>query len=224
MFPDATVYFTPLIYTLSIIAIIYTSLTTLRQIDLKKIIAYASVGHMSFVTLGLFSLNIQAIEGSILIMLSHGIVSSALFLSIGIIYDRHKTRIIKYYRGLVIVMPLFSFFFMIATLANMSFPLTSSFVGEFLTLVGTFQNNITISILASTGIVLGAAYSIWLYNRIIFGTLSNYINKYNDINKREFMILIPFMFLIILMGIYPDIFLDPMHVSVSNILNKIEIK
>jgi NADH-ubiquinone oxidoreductase chain 4 len=113
---------------------------------------------------------------------------------------------------------------MIATLANMSFPLTSSFVGEFLTLVGTFQNNITISILASTGIVLGAAYSIWLYNRIIFGTLSNYINKYNDINKREFMILIPFMFLIILMGIYPDIFLDPMHVSVSNILNKIEIK
>lgn len=222
LFPDASVFFIPLIYTLSIIAIIYTSLTTLRQIDLKKIIAYASVGHMSFVTLGMFSFNIQALEGSILIMLSHGIVSSALFLSIGIIYDRYKTRILKYYRGLALVMPIYALLFMIATLANMSFPGTSSFVGEFLTLVGAFQSNITITVLASVAIILGAAYSIWLYNRIIFGTLSNYIQKYNDINKREFVILIPFIFLILLMGIYPDIFLDPLHSSVSDLLNRIK--
>jgi proton-translocating NADH-quinone oxidoreductase chain M len=219
MFPDATIYFTPLIYTMSVIAIIYTSLTTLRQIDLKKIIAYASVGHMNFVTLGMFSLNIQGIEGSILIMLSHGIVSSALFLCVGVIYDRHKTRIIKYYRGLVTVMPLFATIFLLFTLANMSLPGTSSFVGEFLTLVGIFQSNTTITVLASTGIILGAAYSIWLYNRIFFGSISNYIFKYNDMNKREFLIILPFIILTILMGIYPDIFLDTMHASVSNIIN-----
>jgi len=219
MFPDATVYFTPLIYTMSVIAIIYTSLTTLRQIDLKKIIAYASVGHMNFVTLGMFSLNIQGIEGSILVMLSHGIVSSALFLCVGILYDRHKTRIIKYYRGLAMVMPLFAILFLIFTLANMSLPGTSSFVGEFLILIGSFQMNTTITFLASSGIILGAAYSIWLYNRILFGTISNYISKYNDINKREMILLLPFVFLTFFMGIYPDLFLDTMHVSITNILN-----
>jgi proton-translocating NADH-quinone oxidoreductase chain M len=168
MFPMATIYYTPLIYTMSVLAIIYTSLTTIRQIDLKKAIAYASVGHMNFVTLGIFSLNIQGIEGSILVMLSHGIVSSALFLCIGVIYDRYKTRIIKYYRGLVITMPLFSIIFFIFTLANMSLPGTGSFIGEFMILLGTFQSNSSITFLASSGIILGAAYSIWLYNRIIF--------------------------------------------------------
>ena len=195
MFPDASIFFIPMIFTMSVIAIIYTSLTTIRQIDLKKIIAYASVGHMNFVTLGLFSLNIEAIGGSMMIMLSHGIVSSALFLCIGILYDRYKTRIIKYYRGLVIVMPIFAVFFLIFTLANISFPTTSSFVGEFLILVGSFQENTFITVLASLGIILGAIYSIWLYNRIIYGTISNYIFKYNDINFREFVILLPFLFL-----------------------------
>jgi NADH-ubiquinone oxidoreductase chain 4 len=218
MFPDASIYFTPLIYTMSVIAIIYTSLTTLRQIDLKKIIAYASVGHMNFVTLGIFSLNLQGIEGSLLIMLSHGIVSSALFLCVGVLYDRHKTRIIKYYRGLTTVMPLFATLFLLFTLANMSLPLTSSFIGEFLTLVGTFQTNTTITVLASSGIILGAAYSIWLYNRIMFGTITPYISKFNDINKREFILFIPFILMTIFMGVYPDIFLDTMHLSVSNIL------
>jgi proton-translocating NADH-quinone oxidoreductase chain M len=221
LFPMATIYFTPLVYTLSVIAIIYTSLTTLRQIDLKKIIAYASVGHMNFVTLGLFSLNTQGIEGSLLVMLSHGLVSSALFLCVGVIYDRHKTRIIKYYRGLATVMPIFASLFLLFTLANISFPGTSSFVGEFLTLLGIFQSNTWITVLASTGIILGAAYAIWLYNRTVFGNLSNYITKYNDVNKREFMIFIPFVILIILMGVYPNVFLDPMHFSVNEILKNI---
>jgi len=215
MFPDASVYFTPLIYTLSVIAIIYTSLTTLRQIDLKKIIAYASVGHMNFVTLGIFSSSIQGIEGSILVMLSHGIVSSALFLCVGIIYDRYKTRIIKYYRGLVIVMPIFSVSFLIFSLSNISIPGSSSFIGEFLILNGAYQNNSIMTLMASIGMILGAAYTLWLYNRIIFGTISNFIKKYNDLNKREFMIIIPFIFLILFMGIYPDIFLDPLHGSVT---------
>ena len=221
MFPDATIYFTPLIYTMSVIAIIYTSLTTLRQIDLKKIIAYASVGHMNFVTLGMFSLNVQGIEGSILVMLSHGIVSSALFLCIGVLYDRHKTRIVKYYRGMTITMPIFATIFLLFTLANISVPGTSSFIGEFLILVGTFQSNTLITVLASTGIVLGAAYSIWLYNRVAFGALTNYIVAFNDINKREMMIFVPFIILTLLMGIYPNIFIDTMHMSVSNLLEQV---
>jgi proton-translocating NADH-quinone oxidoreductase chain M len=160
MFPEASIFFKPLIYLLSVIAIIYVSLTTLRQIDLKKIIAYSSVAHMAFVTLGIFTFNLQAIEGSILLMLSHGLVSSALFMCVGILYDRHKTRIIKYYSGLLQVMPLFITIFFIFTLANLSFPTTSGFIGEFLVLVGLFQTNKFITFLASTGMVLGAAYSI----------------------------------------------------------------
>jgi len=160
MFPEASIFFKPLIYALSIIAIIYVSLTTLRQIDLKKIIAYSSVAHMAFVTLGIFTFNLQAIEGSIVLMLSHGIVSSALFMCVGILYDRHKTRIIKYYSGLIQVMPLFITIFFIFTLANLSLPTTSGFIGEFLVLVGIFQTNKIITFLASVGMVFGAAYSI----------------------------------------------------------------
>jgi NADH:ubiquinone oxidoreductase subunit 4 (subunit M) len=160
MFPEASIFFKPLIYLLSVIAIIYVSLTTLRQIDLKKIIAYSSVAHMAFVTLGVFTPNLQALEGSILLMLSHGLVSSALFMCVGILYDRHKTRIIKYYSGLLQVMPLFITIFFIFTLANLSFPTTSGFIGEFLVLVGLFQTNKFITFLASSGMVLGAAYSI----------------------------------------------------------------
>jgi proton-translocating NADH-quinone oxidoreductase chain M len=219
LFPDANIYYTPLVYTLSIIAIIYTSLTTLRQIDLKKIIAYSSVAHMNFVTIGLFSLNIEAIEGSILLMLSHGFVSSALFLCIGVLYDRHHTRIVKYYSGITLTMPIFSAFFLFFTLANISLPTTSSFVGEFLILLAVFQNNISISILATTGTILGAAYAMWLYNRVAFGNINiKYINPFNDLYLREFAIFIPFIFLIMLMGIYPNIFLDYLHLSVINLL------
>nr|YP_010015206.1 NADH dehydrogenase subunit 4 [Wiesnerella denudata]QIA59806.1 NADH dehydrogenase subunit 4 [Wiesnerella denudata]QOI14339.1 NADH dehydrogenase subunit 4 [Wiesnerella denudata] len=219
MFPEATLYFTPFIYTLSVIAIIYTSLTTIRQIDLKKIIAYSSVAHMNFVTIGMFSLNIQGIEGSILLMLSHGLVSSALFLCVGALYDRHKTRIVKYYGGLVSTMPIFSTIFLFFTLANMSLPGTSSFIGEFLILVGAFQRNSLVATLAALGMILGAAYSLWLYNRVVFGNFNpNFILKFSDLNRREVLIFFPFIVGVIWMGVYPEVFLECMHTSVSNLV------
>jgi proton-translocating NADH-quinone oxidoreductase chain M len=219
MFPEATLYFTPFIYTLSVIAIIYTSLTTIRQIDLKKIIAYSSVAHMNFVTIGMFSLNIQGIEGSILLMLSHGMVSSALFLCVGVLYDRHKTRLVKYYGGLVSTMPMFSTIFLFFTLANMSLPGTSGFIGEFLILVGAFQRNSLVATLAALGMILGAAYSLWLYNRVIFGNFKpKFLQKFSDLNRREVLIFFPFIVGVIWMGVYPEIFLECMHTSVSNLV------
>jgi proton-translocating NADH-quinone oxidoreductase chain M len=219
MFPEATLYFTPFIYALSVIAIIYTSLTTIRQIDLKKIIAYSSVAHMNFVTIGMFSLNIQGIEGSILLMLSHGLVSSALFLCVGALYDRHKTRIVKYYGGLVSTMPIFSTIFLFFTLANMSLPGTSSFIGDFLILVGAFQRTSLVAALAALGMILGAAYSLWLYNRVVFGNFKpNFLPKFSDLNRREVLIFLPFIAGVIWMGVYPEVFLECMHTSVSNLV------
>jgi NADH-ubiquinone oxidoreductase chain 4 len=215
MFPEASIYFTPFIYTLSVIAIIYTSLTTIRQIDLKKIIAYSSVAHMNFVTIGLFTQNPQGIEGSILLMLSHGLVSSALFLCVGSLYDRHKTRNIRYYGGLVSTMPVFSVLFLFFTLANMSLPGTSSFIGEFLILLGAFESSSLIATLAALGMILGAAYSLWLYNRVIFGNLKPlYLSHFCDLNRRETMMLIPFVVGSVLMGVYPELFLQCIHTSV----------
>nr|AEM46196.1 NADH dehydrogenase subunit 4 [Silene vulgaris]AFI44281.1 NADH dehydrogenase subunit 4 [Silene vulgaris]AFI44300.1 NADH dehydrogenase subunit 4 [Silene vulgaris]AMC32982.1 NADH dehydrogenase subunit 4 [Silene vulgaris] len=219
MFPEATLCFTPFIYTLSAIAIIYTSLTTLRQIDLKKIIAYSSVAHMNFVTIGMFSLNIQGIGGSILPMLSHGLVSSALFLCVGVLYDRHKTRLVRYYGGLVSTMPNFSTIFFFFTLANMSLPGTSSFIGEFLILVGAFQRNSLVATLAALGMILGAAYSLWLYNRVVSGNLKPYfLHKFSDPNGREIFIFIPFLVGVVRMGVHPKVFPDRMHTSVSNLV------
>nr|YP_010881070.1 NADH dehydrogenase subunit 4 [Moerckia flotoviana]QDE10617.1 NADH dehydrogenase subunit 4 [Pallavicinia lyellii]WIA66572.1 NADH dehydrogenase subunit 4 [Moerckia flotoviana] len=219
MFPEATLYFTPFIYTLSVIAIIHTSLTTMRQIDLKKIIAYSSVAHMNFVTIGMFSLNIQGIEGSILLMLSHGLVSSALFSCVGAPYDRHKTRIVKYYGGLVSTMPIFSTIFSSSTPANMSLPGTSSFIGEFPILVGAFQRNSLVATLAALGMILGAAYSPWLYNRVVFGNFKpNFLLKFSDLNRREVLIFLPFIAGVIWMGVYPEVFLECMHTSVSNLV------
>nr|YP_008816027.1 NADH dehydrogenase subunit 4 [Closterium baillyanum]AGZ90243.1 NADH dehydrogenase subunit 4 [Closterium baillyanum] len=223
MFPEATLYFTPFIYTLSVIAILYTSLTTIRQIDLKKIIAYSSVAHMNFVTIGMFSLNMQGIEGSILLMLSHGLVSSALFLCVGALYDRHKTRLVRYYGGMAASAPIFSVIFLFFTLANMSLPGTSSFIGEFLILVGAFQRNSLIATLAALGMILGAAYSLWLYNRVVFGLLPpkvgpNFLHKFSDLNRREVFIFVPFILGVIWMGIYPEVFLESMHTSVSNLI------
>nr|YP_010593512.1 NADH dehydrogenase subunit 4 [Cichorium intybus]WAI96621.1 NADH dehydrogenase subunit 4 [Cichorium intybus] len=219
MFPEATLCFTPFIYTLSAIAIIYTSLTTLRQIDLKKIIAYSSVAHMNLVTIGMFSLNIQGIGGSILLMLSHGLVSSALFLCVGVLYDRHKTRLVRYYGGLVSTMPNFSTIFFFFTLANMSLPGTSSFIGEFLILVGAFQRNSLVATLAALGMILGAAYSLWLYNRVVSGNLKpDFLQKFSDLNGREVFIFIPFLVGVVWMGVYPKVFPDCMHTSVSNLV------
>jgi len=223
MFPEASIYFTPLVFTLSVIAIIYTSLTTLRQVDMKRIIAYSSVAHMGFVTIGMFTLNVQGIEGSILLMLSHGVVSSALFLCVGVIYDRHKTRIIKYYSGLTVKMPLFSLLFLFFILANMGFPGTSSFVSEFLVLLGAFKSNVFVTVLATTGVIWGAGYSIWLYNRVAFGNIRiSHIHNFHDIDRREFMIFLPCIFLVLLMGIYPEIFLNVIHISIVHLIENIK--
>jgi proton-translocating NADH-quinone oxidoreductase chain M len=219
LFPYATLYFTPLIYTMSVIAIIYTSLTTLRQIDLKKIIAYSSVAHMNFVTLGLFSLNTQGIEGSLLLMLSHGLVSPALFLCVGVLYDRHKTRLLRYYAGCGRTMPLFALFFVFFTMANISLPGTSSFIGEFLVLTGAYQSNSFVAFLAATGMVLGAAYALWLCNRLLYGVVKpHFITTFSDISRREFFMLVPFVLAILWMGVYPEPFLDTIHCSTSNLL------
>jgi len=224
LFPYASLYFTPLIYTLSILGIIYASLTTLRQIDLKKIIAYSSVAHMGFVTMGLFSFNLQGIEGALLLMLSHGLVSGALFLCIGCLYDRHKTRLIHYYGGCVHVMPVFSTLFLFFTLGNLSLPGTSSFIGEFLILVGSFQANTLIATLAATGMVLGGAYSLWLYNRVVFGHFKPaYMTQFQDLSRRETATFIPFVIAVLWMGIYPEVFLDPMHCSVANLIQHTQL-
>nr|YP_010424159.1 NADH dehydrogenase subunit 4 [Cotinus coggygria]USH58498.1 NADH dehydrogenase subunit 4 [Cotinus coggygria] len=219
MFPEATLCSTPFIYTLSAIAIIYTSLTTSRQIDLKKIIAYSSVAHMNLVTIGMFSPNIQGIGGSILPMLSHGLVSSALFLCVGVLYDRHKTRLVRYYGGLVSTMPNLPTIFFSFTLANMSSPGTSSFIGEFPILVGAFQRNSLVATLAALGMILGAAYSLWLYNRVVSGNLKpDFLHKFSDSNGREVSIFIPFLFGVVRMGVHPKVFPDRMHTSVSNLV------
>jgi proton-translocating NADH-quinone oxidoreductase chain M len=219
LLPYACIYFTPLIYTMSVLAIIYTSLTTLRQVDLKKIIAYSSVAHMNFVTIGVFSLNQQGIEGSILLMISHGLVSPALFLCIGVLYDRYKTRLLRYYAGAGRNMPIFAIMLLFFTLANISLPGTSSFVGEFLVLTGVFQKNSFIALLASTGMVLGAAYALWLCNRVIYGLSKPYhLSYYSDLSRREFFIFLPFVVGVIWIGIYPDPFLDSLHCSVSNLI------
>jgi proton-translocating NADH-quinone oxidoreductase chain M len=219
MFPHATLYFTPLIYTMSIIAIVYASLTTLRQIDLKKIIAYSSVAHMNYVTLGMFSLNVQGIEGSLLLMLSHGFVSSALFLCIGTLYDRTHTRLVGYYGGCAQTMPLFSFFLFFFTLGNISLPGTSSFVGEILILLGVFQTNTFVGVIATSGMIFGTAYSIWLFNRVAFGNIKPHFFEYFvDLNRREVLLLLPFFAAVLWMGLYPDIFLISMHSSVIHLI------
>nr|YP_010131437.1 NADH dehydrogenase subunit 4 [Bruguiera sexangula]QPZ76265.1 NADH dehydrogenase subunit 4 [Bruguiera sexangula] len=219
MFPEATLSSTPFIYTPSAIAIIYTSLTTSRQIDLKKIIAYSSVAHMNLVTIGMFSPNIQGIGGSILPKLSHGLVPSALFLCVGVLYDRHKTRLVRYYGGLVSTMPNLSTIFFSSTLANMSSPGTSSFIGEFPISVGAFQRNSLVATLAALGMILGAAYSLWLYNRVVSGNLKpDFLHKFSDSNVREVSIFIPFLVGVVRMGVHPKVFPDRMHTSVSNLV------
>ena len=202
LFCDATYFFLPFVYTLCILGIVYTCCSTIRQVDLKKVIAYASVSHMSFVILGLFTSNLQGICGSVFLMLSHGVVSSGLFFCIGCIYDRYKTRILRYYSGLVFTMPIFSLCFFILILSNISFPGTSSFIGEFLILVGLFENNHFSALIATFSIILTAVYSIWLYNRIIFNKLnSRYYSKFSDFSKKEFTVAAIFCFLTVLFGL-----------------------
>lgn len=220
LFPEAMLYFTPLVFTLCVISIIYAAATTIRQIDLKKIIAYSSVVHMNFALLGIFTNTTQGIEGSLFFMLGHGIVSSGLFLCIGMLYDRYHTRNILYYGGLVQTMPLFSVCFLILTFANLGLPGLINFVGEFLVLVATLKVSFITITLASAGLILGAVYGIWLCNRLIYGQLRFYsFQKFIDLNRREVAILVPIIFLVFYMGIYPEIFLNTLDMSTNKYIN-----
>ncbi len=219
MLPDATEFFTPFIYSLSVIAIIYTSLVALMQQDMKKLIAYSSVAHMGIVTVGIFTLTPQGIEGGIIQMLSHGIVSAALFLCVGVVYDRMHTREIARYGGLVHRMPIYAFAFMIFMLASVGLPGTGGFIGEFMVIVGAFQVNTWVAMLALTGAILGAAYMLWLYRKVIFGELTREdLKSITDLNWREAGVFAPLIGIALAMGIYPEPFLDVLHVSVENLI------
>ena len=221
LFPVASDYFTPLIFSLSIIAIIYTSLVALMQEDMKKLIAYSSVAHMGFVTIGIFTLTKQGLEGSIIQMISHGLISAALFLCVGVLYDRYHSRMISSYGGLVNIMPKYAFVFMIFTLAALGLPGTSGFVGEFLVLVGAFQKNILVAVSASLGVILAAAYMLWLYRRVVFGRMvSSEIKELKDLNKVEVYIFSSLVFLTIFFGFYPEPLFNTMDVSINNLIDK----
>ena len=221
LFPVASDFFTPLIFTLSIIAIIYTSLIALMQDDMKKLIAYSSVAHMGFVTIGIFSLTKQGLEGSIIQMLSHGLISAALFLCVGVVYDRYHSRMISSYGGLVNIMPKYAFVFMIFALAALGLPGTSGFVGEFLVLVGVFQINIAVAVLASLGVILAAAYMLWLYRRVIFGrTAGSEMKEMTDLNRTETYIFSSLVFLTIFFGFYPEPLFNTVDISINNLIDK----
>ena len=220
MFPNASEFFTPLIYTLSIIAIIYTSLVALMQDDMKKLIAYSSVAHMGYVTLGIFTLTKQGIEGSIYQMISHGLISAALFLCVGVVYDRLHSRMISNYGGLVNYLPKYSFLFLVFALAALGLPGTSGFLGEFLVLTGTFQKSYLAAMLATFGVVLGAAYMLWLTKRVIFGSTNNSeIKKINDVNKSELIMLTVLAFFIIFFGFYPMPLMETFDISVNSLID-----
>jgi len=209
MFPDASLYFAPMVFALSVIAIVYTSLVALMQEDMKKLIAYSSVAHMGFVTMGLFSLTPQGIEGAMFQMISHGLISGALFLCVGVIYDRMHTREIKAYGGLVNRMPLYGVAFLLFTMANVGLPGTSGFVGEFLTLIGTFQANFWVAFVATSGVILSACYALWLYWRVMNGRLEKpELQAIPDLDRREVLLLAPLGILVIYYGVQPQVILD----------------
>jgi NADH-quinone oxidoreductase subunit M len=219
LLPEATQYFAPLIFGLSVVAVIYTSLVALVQEDMKKLIAYSSVAHMGLVTIGAFILNVQSVQGSMFQMLSHGIVSAALFLCVGVVYDRMHTREIAAYGGLVHRMPRYAFTFMFFTLASVGLPGLSGFVGEFLVLLGTFKVNTWVAFLAATGLILGVAYALWLYRKIMFGELTkDSLKAILDMNRREVVVFLPLVLLALWMGVYPSSFLDPMAPSVDKLV------
>ena len=220
LFPIGSENFVPLIFSLSLIAIIYTSLVALMQEDMKKLIAYSSVAHMGFVTLGIFTMTPQGIEGSIFQMISHGIISAALFFSVGVVYERMHTRQIKNYGGLVNVMPKYAIVLMIFTLGSLGLPGTTGFVGEFLILLGTFKANFLVATIASIGVILGAAYILWLYRRVVFGEITNPdVKSLKDLNNSEILVLTSLAVLTILFGFYPDPLLSTTSVSVDGLID-----
>lgn len=223
MLPAASADFAPLVFTLSIVAIVYTSLVALMQQDMKKLIAYSSVAHMGIVTIGIFTPNALGISGSIIQMLSHGIVSAALFMVVGVVYDRIHSREISRYGGLVERMPVYAFTFMLFMLASVGLPGTSGFVGEVMVIVGVFQVSTWVATFAATGLILGAAYMLWLYRRVIFGALEKAdLKTIAAMKPNELIAFAPLVFLAILMGVYPSLFLDPMQASVENLVLQIE--
>ncbi|HEV2604978.1 MAG TPA: NADH-quinone oxidoreductase subunit M [Microvirga sp.] len=219
MFPEASQYFAPLVFSLSVIAIVYTSLVALMQEDMKKLIAYSSVAHMSFVTMGLFSMNAQGLQGAMFTMISHGLVSGALFLCVGVVYDRMHTRDIAAYGGLVQRMPLYAVAFLIFTMANVGLPGTSSFVGEFLSLLGAFRANPWVAFFATTGVILSAAYGLWLYRRVVYGALDKpALQGIRDLVPREIVLLAPLVVLVIYYGVNPNPILDSFSASTDNLV------
>jgi NADH-quinone oxidoreductase subunit M len=223
MFPVASEYFATLVFTLSVIAIIYAALVAFVQEDMKKLIAYSSVAHMGFVTMGLFALNTQGIQGGIFQMLSHGLVSAALFLCVGVVYDRMHTRSIEAYGGLADRMPLYAVAFMVFTMANVGLPGTSGFVGEFLTLLGAFKANNTVAFIATTGVILSACYGLWLYRRVVFGALTKpNLKTILDLNPREVLILAPLVLLVVFFGFYPAPLIDPTAASVQKLITDMQ--
>jgi len=225
LFPIASENFTPLIYVLSLVAIVYTSFVALMQEDMKKLIAYSSVAHMGYVTLGIFTLTQQGLEGSIIQMISHGLVSAALFLCVGVVYERMHSRLIATYGGIVSVMPKYAFLFMVFTLAAIGLPGTSGFIGEFLILIGVFKKSFLVAVIASLGVVLGAAYMLWLYKRVIFGKLINKeLLKMLDLNKSEIFILSCLAIPILFFGFYPEPLLNTIDVSINNLIETYNYK
>jgi len=219
LFPIASDLFTPLIYVLSLIAIIFTSFIALMQEDMKKLIAYSSVAHMGFVTLGIFTIQQQGIEGSIIQMISHGLVSAALFLCVGVVYDRMHSRLISTYGGIVSIVPKYSVLFMLFTLAALGLPGTSGFIGEFLILMGAFKDNFLVAFVASLGVILGAAYMLWLYKRVVFGKLVNDdLNKLSDLDKSEYFILISLAIPTLFFGFYPEPLFNTIEVSINDLI------
>jgi NADH-quinone oxidoreductase subunit M len=220
MFPAASHDFAPLVFALSVVAVVYTSLVALVQEDMKKLIAYSSVAHMGFVTMGVFAATVQGVAGGVFQMISHGIVSAALFLSVGVVYDRMHTREIAAYGGLINRMPLYAAAFMVFTLANVGLPGTSGFIGEFLSLIGTFKVNTSVAILATLGIIGSAAYALWLYRKVIFGALTKpSLAAIKDLDYREIITLSPLMILTILLGVYPKPVLDLSATSIAQLLD-----
>ena len=219
LFPVASELFTPLVYTLSLIAIVYTSLVALMQEDMKKLIAYSSVAHMGFVTLGIFTITQQGIEGSIIQMISHGLVSAALFLCVGVVYDRMHSRLIATYGGLVSIMPKYSILFMLFTLAALGLPGTSGFIGEFLILMGVFKDNFLVAVIASLGVIFGAAYMLWLYRRVVFGEIKNKeLLKMPDLDNSEKFILWCLAIPVLFFGFYPEPLINTIEISVKNLI------
>jgi proton-translocating NADH-quinone oxidoreductase chain M len=220
LFKEANYYFVPFIFLISVLGIIFSSFIAIRQTDLKKIIAYSSVAHMNLIVIGMFSYTFLGIEGSLIQSLSHGFISSALFLCIGFLYDRYHTKIIKYYSGLIQIMPLILVIFLFFIMSNISLPGTSSFIGEFLILSGLYKYNIVIAFFSTTGMVLGSIYSLWLFNKISYGNLKiQFIgNKFLDIKKNEFLLILPLILFTLIMGLYPEFFLEIIHISLFNLL------